>query len=157
MRSTFEGEGESVGGSGWEELGDDGAHYDVIGAIQYLERAGADRISIVGASFGGWAAARAAVQSDSERLDAIVLLAASPIENPEDLPGRKLYITARADFNGSGRFRLREIRDQYFRSTEPRELLVVSGSAHAQFLFDTAEGPGMLEAIVRFLTESNSS
>jgi hypothetical protein len=71
----------------------------------------------------------------------------------ERLKGRKLFITARDDRDGSGTLRLPLIRAAFEKAPEPKRLVVLSGSAHAQFLFDTDQGERLLREIERFLTE----
>lgn len=150
----FRGRGESRGGPG-VEVNQDSVHLDVLAAVEYLRETGSRRISIIGASFGGWASARAVTLLPPGTIDALVLLASSPIAHPEDLHGRKLFITSRDDVNGSGRARLVDIRDQFERSPEPKELLILPDSAHAQFIFETAHGPMLLAAILSFLMASD--
>ncbi len=148
----FRGRGQSRGGSG-ATPGDDGAHYDVLAAVRYLHRRGAHRVSVVGASFGGEAAARASVEAAPGEIDRIVLIAHSPINEPERIKGRKLFIISRDDLSGSGALRLPSIRDQYERAPEPKELVILDGSAHAQHMFSTDQGPRLLSEILRFLSE----
>ncbi len=148
----FRGRGQSRGGSG-AALGDDGAHYDVLAGVRYLHRRGAHRVSVVGASFGGEAAARASVEAAPGEIDRIVLIAHSPINEPERIKGRKLFIISRDDLSGSGALRLPSIRDQYERAPEPKELVILDGSAHAQHMFSTDQGPRLLSEILRFLSE----
>ena len=145
----FRGRGSSRGGSA--PSGDDAVHLDVLAAIRYLRETGADRVSLLGASFGGWAVAKAATQLPPGEIDRLVLLAHSPIENPEELTGRKLFILTREDFSGSSTLRLPAIRDQYERAPDPKELVILEGSAHAQHVFRTDQGPRLLEEILRFL------
>jgi hypothetical protein len=73
------------------------------------------------------------------------------IDIPEKMTGRKLFITAREDRNDAG-LRLPGIQDQYERAAGPKEFLVLDGSAHAQFLFDTPEGARLMREILRFLS-----
>jgi hypothetical protein len=80
-----------------------------------------------------------------------VLLAHSPFEQPERLGGRKLFIVAAEDRVGSGRLRLHEIRSQYDRAPEPKQLVVLPGAAHAQFLFLTPHGETLYAEIFGFL------
>ncbi len=148
----FRGRGQSRGGSG-AAPGDDGAHYDVLAAVRYLHRRGAQRVSVVGASFGGEAAARASVEAAPGVIDRIVLIAHSPINEPERIKGRILFITSRNDVSGSGTLRLPSIRDQYERAPDPKELVILSGSAHAQHMFSTDQGPRLLSEILRFLSQ----
>jgi hypothetical protein len=51
-------------------------------------------------------------------LDRIVLIAASSIDDPARIRGRKLFIIARKDFYGSGRSRLPDIQDQFERVSD---------------------------------------
>lgn len=146
----FRGRGESVGGDEWDGS-DEGYVYDVRAAIEWLRDTGATSVSLVGASFGGWAAARAAVEAEPGELDALVLIAHSPIERPEALTGRKLFLVARDDPYSDGSPRLVDVRDQYERAPEPKRLVVLEGAAHAQHIFDTPEGERLLEEILRFL------
>jgi len=76
----FRGRGLSRGGTGVGS-GGDGVHFDVLAAVDYLRRTGAKTVSVVGASFGGWAAAGAAVAAPGE-IDRIVLLATT-VDSPE--------------------------------------------------------------------------
>lgn len=149
------GHGESRGGpgAGAEERAD----LDVLAAVRHLRSSGATSVSVVGGSFGGWAAARAAVQSEEGEIDRLVLLAASPIEEPERLRGRKLFIVSRGDVIGSGTLRLPGIRDQYERAPEPKELVILEGSAHAQHIFGTDQGERLMGEILRFLTDSREA
>ena len=148
----FRGRGQSRGGSG-ATPGGDGAYYDVLAAVRYLHRRGAHGVSVVGASFGGGAAARASVEAAPGEIDCIVLIAHSPIKEPERIKGRKLFITSRDDSSGSGTLRLPSIQDQYEHAPEPKELVILDGSAHAQHMFGTDQGPRLLSEILRFLSE----
>ncbi len=147
----FRGRGQSQGGSQINSLDD--VHFDVLAAVRYLHEIGAKTVSVVGGSFGGWAAAQAAVEAKEGEIDRIVLLAASAIDEPERVKGRKLFITTRDDFSGSGVLRLPEIRDQYERATDPKQLVILEGSAHAQHIFETDQGERLMCEILRFLSE----
>jgi hypothetical protein len=85
-------------------------------------------------------------------IDPLVLLAPTTVAEPERLPGRKLFITTRDDSNEDGSPRLAGIRDQYEETTDPKELLVLKGSAHGQFVFTTDQGKRAMDEIVRFLS-----
>ncbi|MEP7347163.1 MAG: alpha/beta fold hydrolase [Gemmatimonadaceae bacterium] len=143
----FRGRGRSHGG----HAGDDGAYLDVLAAVRYLRDSGVKSVAVVGASFGGGAAAEASVASTSGEIDRLVLLAAS-VAQPERIRGRTLFITSRGDTNASGGQRLPQIRKQYKRAPEPKELVILEGAAHAQFLFQTDQRDRLLREIVRFLS-----
>lgn len=125
---------------------------DVMAAVSYLHAIGAKSISAVGGSLGGYAVANADAQSKPGTFDRIVILGAPGGDAPEKLTGRKLFLVAREDSSGDG-LRLPEISSSFAKAPEPKRLVVVEGSAHAQFLFATEQGPKVLDTIVRFLTE----
>lgn len=125
---------------------------DVLAAVRYLHQAGAKTVAVVGASLGGGAAAQASVEAPVGEIDRVVLLAHMPIAAPEKIKGRKLFLVARHDIGSGDVPRLPGIQAQYKRAAEPKELVVLDGSAHAQFLFQTAEGARLMREILRFLT-----
>ena len=125
---------------------------DVLAAVRYLKSDGAKTVSIVGASLGGGAAAQASVDARDGEIDRLVLLAHMPIAAPEKMKGRKLFIVSRGDLGSGDIPRLAGIRDQYDKAPGPKELVVLEGSAHAQFIFDTPEGDRLMHEILRFLT-----
>jgi pimeloyl-ACP methyl ester carboxylesterase len=147
----FRGRGGSHGPA--SPTGSDDFHFDVLAAVRYLRQTGTGSVSVIGGSFGGGAAARAAVESAQGEIDRLVLLAHSAIEHPERMKGRKLFIVARDDPSSSGAPRLIRIRDQFENAPEPKELLILEGSAHAQFLFETDQAERLLREILRFLAE----
>ena len=125
---------------------------DVLAAVAYLHSIGAKSISAIGGSLGGDAVGNADAQSPPGTFDRIVILAAEGGDTPEKLTGRKLFILARDDSNGSGP-RLPGITTHYEKAPQPKKLVLLDGTAHAQFLFDTPQGPRLLEEILHFLTE----
>ncbi len=128
-------------------------HLDVLAAVRYLRTAGATSVSVIGASMGGSAAADASIAAEPGEIDRLVLLAGIGSGPPEQLQGRKLFIVARDDTRGDGVVRLVQIREQFERAPEPKELLLLDGSAHAQFLFETNQSERLLREILRFLSE----
>ena len=124
---------------------------DVIAAVHYLKAHGAKSVSVVGGSFGGAAAGDASIKSPPGEIDRIVFLGSAPNLAAEKLKSRSLFIVAREDRSGSGA-RLPGIRAQYERAPQPKELIVLDGSAHAQFLFQTDQNTRVMHEIVRFLS-----
>ncbi len=124
---------------------------DVLGAAAYLRAHGAQSIYGVGASMGGSALAEADAQSKPGEFERIVILASSADEGAA-LTGRKLFIVARDDVSGSGP-RLPGILSSYAKAPAPKELILLEGSAHAQAIFDTDQGPQLMKEILRFFTE----
>jgi pimeloyl-ACP methyl ester carboxylesterase len=124
---------------------------DLIASVHYLKAHGAKSVSVVGGSFGGAAAGDASIQSPPGEIDRIVFLGAAPNLSAEKLKSRSLFIVAREDRSGSGA-RLPGIRAQYKRAPQPKELIILDGSAHAQFLFQTDQNARVIHEIVRFLS-----
>ena len=147
----FRGRGQSRGGT--QEGADNDVHFDVMAAVRYLRDTGARTVAVVGASFGGWAAASAPIRMEPGEIDRPVLLAHSPVAEPERLQGAKLFIVARDDPYFGGELRLRDIRDQFERAPEPKELVVLDGDAHAQFIFQTDQAERLMSEILRFLSQ----
>lgn len=124
---------------------------DVLAAVRYLKAHGAKAVSVVGGSFGGGAAGDASIKSAPGEIDRVVFLGAAPNLSAEKLKSRALFLVARDDANDAG-LRLPGIRAQYEKTPEPKELIVLDGSAHAQFLFQTDQSARVLHEIVRFLS-----
>jgi pimeloyl-ACP methyl ester carboxylesterase len=150
MAIDFRGYGQSRGPR--SKSGFDGVEYDVLAAVRYLHRTGAKTVSVIGASFAGGAAADASILSEPGEIDRLVLLAGWTGNPPEKIKGRKLFIVARDDGNDDGP-RLPKVRANYEKATEPKELIILDGSAHAQFLFATDQGERLMREILRFLSE----
>jgi pimeloyl-ACP methyl ester carboxylesterase len=146
----FRGRGQSRGPQ--SKSGEEGAEYDVLAAVRYLRKTGAKTVAIIGASFGGEAAADASIDAEPGEIDRLVLLAAWTDRPPEKIKGRKLFIVARDDANEDG-LRLPRIRANYEKASGPKELLILDGSAHAQFLFATDQRDRLLREILRFLSQ----
>ena len=126
---------------------------DVAAAVEYLRSTGSTTVSIVGASLGGGAAAQASVESAPGTISRLVLLAHMPIAAPEKMQGRKLFIVTRNDIGSGDKPRLPEIKAQYEKAPDPKRLIVLNGSAHAQFIFETDQRERLMREIVQFLTE----
>lgn len=124
---------------------------DVLASVAYLHRSGFLDVAAVGASLGGDAVGQAAAETSPGKITRLIILGAAGGPAPEKLTGRKLFLVAREDRSGSG-LRLPGIRRSFARVPEPKRLLVLDGSAHAQHLFATEQGPRVLHEIVAFLT-----
>ena len=125
---------------------------DVLAAVHYLHDHGAKTVSVIGGSMGGSAAGDGSIASHAGEIDRIVFLGSAPDEPAEKLKSRTLFIVARDDTSGDGP-RLPGIRAQYEKAPQPKELIVLDGSAHAQFLFQTDQGERVMREILRFLSQ----
>jgi pimeloyl-ACP methyl ester carboxylesterase len=148
----FRGYGQSKG-PGQADIYTAPLHFDVLAAVRYLRKTGAKSVSVVGGSLGGGAAADATVEAEPGEIDRLVLLAAGELRTPEKLKGRKLFIVSRDDLGPSDIPRLPKIREQYEKAPGPKKLVILEGSAHAQFIFSTPQGERLMQEILRFLSE----
>jgi pimeloyl-ACP methyl ester carboxylesterase len=120
----------------------------VLAAVRYLRKAGAKTVSVVGGSMGGVAAGEAAVEAEPGEMDRLVFLGSGGSDkNPEKMRGRKLFLIARDD---SG---LPKVRENHAKTPGPKKLVILEGSAHAQFLFATDQGDRVMREILQFLSE----
>jgi len=135
----FRGRGQSRGPH--SKSGEEGAEYDVLAAVRYLRKTGAKTVAIIGASFGGEAAADASIDAEPGEIDRLVLLAAWTDRPAEKIKGHKLFIVARDDANGDG-LRLPRIRANYEKASDPKELLILDGQPTLSFCSRQTSGTG---------------
>lgn len=126
---------------------------DLRGAIQFMRDRGVKKIILAGASLGGVASAKLAVESSPSGL----IIVASPREIEEwnfeiglgdvniDMP--KLFITAEND-NVVSMERSRALFDLV---AEPKEWQTYPGTAHGTDIFDTESGQQMQRRILDFI------
>lgn len=127
-------------------------HLDVLATVRYLRQTGVKTVSVIGGSFGGGAAADAVIAAAPGEIDRLVLLGTGGGDGPtEKLKGRLLFIVGRNDTSGDG-LRLPGIMAKYEKAPQPKKLVLIESSAHAQFLFMTKHGDQVMSGIVRFLT-----
>jgi pimeloyl-ACP methyl ester carboxylesterase len=149
---NFRGYGKSKGPGQSEPLSAP-LHNDVLAAVRYLRKAGAKTVSIIGGSMGGGAAGEASVEAEPDEIDRMVFLGSEGGDKPEKLKGRKLFLIARDNRSPSEGPRLPKVREQYEKAPGPKELIILEGSAHAQFLFETDQKERVMREILRFLSE----
>lgn len=133
----FRGIGDSEGELVYSEL-----DKDVKAAIQYLRENEISEIICVGASMGGTACARAALE---DKLEGLVLLASGMVAGlgqnsltikPEEFAGLtlpKLFITAQGDFPSV----VNDTKKMYELSANPKEIYILPGTKHGTDLFET--------------------
>ncbi len=138
-------------GPGEKDPSDEQQALDVLAAVRYLHGHGAKTVSIVGGSMGGSAAGDASITSRSGEIDRIVMLGAAPNLPAEELKSPALFIVARDDTSGDGP-RLPGIRAQYEKALQPKKLIVLEGSAHAQYLFQTDQSDRVMREILQWLS-----
>ena len=125
---------------------------DVLAAVHYLHGNGAKTVSIVGGSMGGAAAGDASITSRTGEIDRIVMLGAAPNLQADKLKCPALFLLARDDSSGDG-LRLPRIRAQYEKAPQPKKLIILEGSAHAQYLFQTDQADRVMREILAWLSQ----
>ena len=145
----FRGYGKSHG-PGQSDLFTAPLELDVLAAVHYLRNNGAKTVAVIGASLGGGAAGDAAIAAPNE-IDRVVFLGSAPNGPADKLKCPTLFIVARDDANGDGP-RLPGIRAQYEKAPQPKDLIILSGSAHAQYLFETEQSERVMREILQFLS-----
>ncbi|MGC2769323.1 MAG: alpha/beta fold hydrolase [Candidatus Acidiferrum sp.] len=128
---------------------------DVLAAVRYLRKHGVKTVAVMGGSFGGAAAADASIASKPGEIDRLILLAAEGNGPAERIKAPLLVIVARDDANDEG-LRLPKIRAWFDKAPQPKELIVLDGSAHAQFLFQTDQADRVMKEVLRFLGAATS-
>jgi pimeloyl-ACP methyl ester carboxylesterase len=146
----FRGYGKSRG-PGDSDPVDAPLHLDVLAAVRYLRSTGGKSVSIVGASMGAGAAGDASIASKPGEIDRLVFLGGAPNEPAEKLKSPSLFIVARNDTSGDSP-RLPGIQQQYDKAPQPKSLVILEGSAHAQYLFQTDPADRVMREILHFLS-----
>lgn len=126
-------------------------HLDVLAAVHYLQKNGAKSISVVGASMGAGAAGDASIASRPGEIARLVLLGGAPNGPAEKLNSATLFIVARDDASGDGP-RLPRIQQQFEKAPQPKALVILEGSAHAQYLLQTEQAEHVMREILQFLS-----
>jgi pimeloyl-ACP methyl ester carboxylesterase len=124
---------------------------DVPTAVRYLHETGAKTVSVVGGSMEAAAAGDASIASQPGEIDRLVMLGGAPYGPADKLNSATLFIVARDDSSGDGPS-LPRIQQQYDKAPEPKELIILDGSAHAQYLFQTDQAGRVMREILRFLS-----
>ena len=145
----FRGYGDSTG-PGQSDIFTAPLHLDVLAGVRHLRATGATTVAAIGGSMGGSVAAYAAI-AEPGAIDRLILLGSTPDALPEKLVVRKLYIATRDDTSGDGP-RLPGLQAHFAAAPEPKTLILLEGSAHAQFMFQTDQADRVMREILRFLS-----
>lgn len=140
MALDFRGYGDSKPGSK-----PDGLYEDILAAVRYLRQHGAVKVSVVGASMGGGAAAKASVAAKPGEIDKLVLLSPATIGRPEHLQGEILFLASQ-DESMAG-----SIKAMFEKAPDPKNLTLFEGTAHAQHIFKTEQADKLTALIIEFL------
>lgn len=139
----FRGYGESHAG----KRGNGALYLDVIAAVHWLHKQGVKSVSVVAGSMGGGAAGKAATKMKRGEIDKLILLSPMPISDPGKLKAKSiLYIASRDEGLAP------TVRKQFAQAPQPKKLIMLKGSAHAQNIFATFQAEHLSDIIVKFLT-----
>jgi pimeloyl-ACP methyl ester carboxylesterase len=147
----FRGYGRSVG-PGQGDIFTAPLHLDVLAAVRYLRASGVKTVAVIGGSIGGWTAANAVAEASPGAINRVVLLGAEPGREPEKLRVPTLFIVTRNDASAAGP-RLPAIQAGFDKAPEPKRMVILEGSAHAQFMFQTPLADRVMQEIVQFLLQ----
>lgn len=125
----------------------DALYEDVLAAVRYLRGLGIERVSLIGASMGGGAAARAAIAADPGEIEKLILLSPVPIEEPDRLKGNLLFIAS------ANEPLAQKIDSQFNQAPEPKRLVWLKGTAHAQHIFKGDQKDQLEKVMIDFLAE----
>jgi len=142
----FRGYGRSTAGADAHALFE-----DVLAAVRYLHGRGVARVSGLGASMGGSAVAEAAVRAAPGEIDRVILLSPVPIADPEHLRGPVLFLASQNEPM------VAQITEEYRRVPDPKRLVLLPGTAHAQHIFATEQAEHLRTTVAEFLERSATS
>jgi esterase/lipase len=132
---------------------------DARGAINYVREQGAEKIILAGASLGGLASAKLAIESDASGLIVVASPPAisewgfeiEPADLNTDIP--KLFITAENDPTVPASA-TRQLHDL---AAEPKEWQTYPGDKHGTDLFETESREAMQQRILEFILRITST
>lgn len=148
----FRGYGKSTGPGSTDVLSAP-LHHDVVAAVRYLRKSGVKHVSLIGGSMGGAAAADATVVAEPGEIERLIGLGSVAGSLPAvKMKGEKLFILTREDTSGSGP-RLPGFLKAYEQTSEPKRMILLEGSAHAQFMFQSELNERVMKEILEFLNK----
>ena len=122
---------------------------DILAAVQFLNaQQGITKISVLGASMGGAAVAKASVYSEPGSVSQFILLSPASIYQPKKLQGHLLFIASEDESLAKG------LRSAFDKAPQPKTLKLIAGSAHAQHIFKTSQAEILTKIIIDFLDDN---
>lgn len=143
----FRGYGKSTLGKQSQAL-----YKDILAGVQFLKaEQGINKITVLGASMGGAAAAKASVYSEPGGINQLILLSPASVYQPEKLKGQLLFIASEDEYL------VKALRFSFDKAPQPKVLKLIPGSAHAQHIFKTPQADLLTKIILDFLADSRES
>jgi dienelactone hydrolase len=123
----------------------------VLAAVRYLRKNGAKTVGLLGGSLGGGAAGDAVAHAKPGEISRLATLAGFwSHKRGEHINVPLLVIMTREDSNSEG-LRLPRIQKEFDKVPAKKELVILEGNAHAQFMLDTPDSEKIMKLIVKFL------
>lgn len=139
----FRGYGQSTHGEQSRAL-----YQDILGGVQFLQiQSGIKAITVLGASMGGAAAAKASVYAKPQSIKQLILLSPASVYQPGKLKGELLFIASEDESLAKG------LKEAYNKAPEPKTFKLIPGSGHAQHIFKTSQAGALTAIILNFLQE----
>ena len=123
---------------------------DILAGVQFLKtRSHIKKITVLGASMGGAAAAKANIKANKNSIDQLILLSPANTYPPEKLQGQLLFIASAEEYLAPA------IKTAYAKAPQPKTLQLIPGSAHAQHIFKTPQAAHLTAIILQFLQQAH--
>ncbi len=123
-------------------------YLDILAGIQFLQaQSDIRKISVLGASMGGAAAAKASVYSVSGSINQLILLSPASVYQAAKLQGNLLFIASEDEYL------VKALQSSYNKAPAPKSLKLIPGNAHAQHIFKTSQADTLTQVILDFLQE----
>ena len=121
---------------------------DILAGVNFLkEQKGARKVTVLGASMGGTVAAVANVSEDSKGMEQLILLSPARVLKPAKLTGQLLFIASEKEYV------TQSVVAAFDKASQPKQLLLVKGTAHAQHIFNTPVKELLTKGIIDFLKQ----
>ncbi|SMG62415.1 secreted protein containing Alpha/beta hydrolase fold-1 domain [methanotrophic bacterial endosymbiont of Bathymodiolus sp.] len=137
----FRGYGKSTKGQQSNAL-----YLDILAGVEFLQsQPEISKISVLGASMGGAAAAKASAYAKPQSINQLILLSPASVYQPEKLKGVLLFIASKDEYLTKG------LKSAYNKAPAPKTYKLIPGSAHAQHIFKTPQADTLTAIILDFL------
>jgi len=121
---------------------------DILAGVNFLRKQkNISKVTVLGASMGGAAAAKASVYSEPDAIDQLILLSPAQVFKPEELKGNVLFICSKNEYLAQS------IQSAFKKAPDQKKLALVNGKAHAQHIFKTPQSVKLTDIILDFLIQ----
>ncbi len=121
---------------------------DVFASIKTMKDKGFTKITLVGGSMGGAAVLDALEENADESITKVIVLAPFGGAPVKDDTIKKLFVVAKEDSLGI----YPSVKKTYTDSSDPKDIVELEGSEHAQHLFKGTHKEKLSQIIVDFIT-----